>query len=459
MNWLENLKLKVKNNSATIGVIGLGYVGLPLAVAISKKFNVIGCNKSREKTELLKNRKSYIEDVKDSEINLEKLNPTNNYQDLKKCDFIIITVPTPLKEDKSPDLSYIKQAGEELGSILKKGQFVILKSTTYHGTTEEFLCPILEEKSNLNVISDFGIAYSPERVDPGNKEYKIENTPNVVGGLTPEFTEICAMLFENVAGDVVKVENCKTAEAVKMIENIYRNVNIALANELALIFEEMDIDIWESIEAAKTKPYGFTPFYPGPGVGGHCIPLDPYYLSYRAKQFGIIPRFIETAGEINDFMPIHTLNLAKKALQKSGKTIRYSKILILGLAYKANISDTRESPSIRIIEELVENGIKFKVYDPHSDLIKTRFGKYYSEDNLEECLKWADCIIIVTDHDEFKQNKSILDIASRNQSVIVDTRNLLNSIKHQHAFFSNTPNMINADIKNIPPENPYYVKL
>ena len=459
MNWLGNLKLKVKNNSATIGIIGLGYVGLPLAVAFSKKFNVIGCNKSKEKMKLLKNQKSYIEDVKESEINLKRLHPTNNYKDLKNADFIIIAVPTPLKEDKSPDLSYIKQAGEEVGKILKKGQFVILKSTTYPGTTEEVLCPILEEKSGLKVISDFGIAYSPERVDPGNKEYRIENTPNVVGGLIPEFTEICAMLFEDITGDIIKVENCKTAEAVKMIENIYRNVNIALVNELALIFEKMDIDIWETIEAAKTKPYGFTPFYPGPGVGGHCIPLDPYYLSYRAKHFGVIPRFIETAGEINDFMPIHTLNLAKKALKKSGKKIRDSNVLILGLAYKANISDTRESPSIQIIEELIEIGTKFKVYDPHSNSIKTRFGNYYSENNFEESLKWADCIIIVTDHDEFKHDQAILNIINNQQTVIIDTRNILNSIKEQQINFVNKKNIIDSNIDDVLSENPYYVKL
>ena len=345
-------------------------------------------------------------------------------------------MPTPLREDKSPDLSYIKNAGEEIGKILKKGQFVILKSTTYPGTTEDYLCPILENKSNLKVITDFGIGYSPERVDPGNNEYQIENTPNVVGGLTPEFTEICAMLFEGITGDIVKVKDCKTAEAVKMIENIYRNVNIALVNELALIFEKMDIDIWESIDAVKTKPYGFKPFYPGPGVGGHCIPLDPYYLSYQAKRFGIIPRFIETAGEINDFMPIHTLNLAKKGLKKIGKNLRNSKILILGLAYKANISDTRESPAINVIGELVEIGSNFKVYDPYSKYIKTKFGKFFSEDQFEDSLKWADCIIILTDHDKFKLNKNTMDIFKDKHMVIVDTRNVLN-LNPEESLYNN----------------------
>jgi len=426
MQWRNKLISKISDKTAVIGIVGLGYVGLPLAVAFSKKFNIIGYNKSKDKTELLKSGKSYIEDIKDEEINLTKLYPTTNHKDLKKCDFIIIAVPTPLREDKSPDLSYIKKAGEEIGEILKKGQFIILKSTTYPRTTEDYLCPILENKSNLKVIEDFGLGYSPERVDPGNKEYRIENTPTVVGGLTLEFTEICAMLFEGVSGGVVRVKDCKTAEAVKMIENIYRNVNIALVNELALIFEKMDIDIWESIDAAKTKPYGFTPFYPGPGVGGHCIPLDPYYLSYQAKHFGIIPRFIETAGEINDFMPIHTLNLAKKGLKRIGKNLRNSKILILGLAYKANISDTRESPAIKIIEELVENRSNFKVYDPYSDSINTRFGKFYSEDHLEDSLKWTDCVIILTKHDKFEFNKGILNIIKNKQMIIVDTRNIWN---------------------------------
>lgn len=425
MDWKNNLISKIQNNSAIIGIVGLGYVGLPLAVAFSKKFQVIGYDKDKEEIKLLKSGKSYIEDIKDNEINLNKIRPTTDYNELENCDFIIIAVPTPLREDKSPDLSYIKKAGEEIGEILKKGQFVILKSTTYPGTTEEFLCPILEDKSNLKSIEDFGIGYSPERVDPGNKEYRIENTPNVVGGLIPAFTEICAMLFEDISGDIVQVNDCKTAEAVKMIENIYRNVNIALVNELALIFEKMDIDIWEAIDAAKTKPYGFTPFYPGPGVGGHCIPLDPYYLSYRAKHFGIIPRFIETAGEINDFMPIHTLNLAKEGLSKIGKNLRDSNVLILGLAYKANISDTRESPAITVIEELIENGAKFKSYDPNVKSIKTRFGEFNSETNLDKCLKWADCVILLTDHDEFKENKIISNIINQ-KVVIVDTRNVLN---------------------------------
>lgn len=427
MNWREILRSKIEDKSVVVGIVGLGYVGLPLAVAFSKKYKVIGYNIDEEKVELLKQNKSYIEDVKDSEINLEMFYPTTDYRKLKKCDVIIIAVPTPLREDKSPNLSYIQMAAKDIGNILKKGQFVILKSTTFPGTTEEYLIPVLEETSGLSVIKDFGVAYSPERVDPGNKEFKINNTPNVIGGLTPELTEIGAMLYENITEKIVKVHDCKTAEAVKMIENIFRNVNIALVNEMALIFDKMDIDIWEAIDAAKTKPYGYMPFYPGPGVGGHCIPLDPYYLSYRAKQFGIIPRFIETAGEINDFMPIHTVNLTKRGLTKIGKTIRGSKILVMGLAYKGNISDTRESPAANVIEELKERGAKIKVHDPHAKCIKTKFGIFYSE-NLEKSIKWSECIIITANHDEFKKY-SVLKILKSKNKIVVDTRNILNNTK------------------------------
>jgi len=429
MNWISSLEDKIKKKTAVVGIVGLGYVGLPLAVSFSKKFKVIGYNNHTEKVKILQGGRSYIEDVKDEDLNLDSFRPTDNYQELEKCDFIIIAVPTPLRQDKSPDLSYIENAAETVGKILRKGQFVVLKSTTYPGTTEDFMAPILEEASQLKVADDFGLAYSPERVDPGNKEYNIENTANVVGGLTPEFTRICRMLFEDVTGSIIEVKDCKTAEAVKMIENIFRNVNIALVNELSLIFEKMDIDVWESIEAAKTKPYGFMPFYPGPGVGGHCIPLDPYYLSYRAKHFGIIPRFIETAGEINDFMPIHTVNLAKKGLQRMDKKLRGSKILLLGMAYKSNISDTRESPAKNIIEELKEAGAFIKVYDPHTECIQTRYGPFKSELDFNTSLEWADCAIIVTDHDEFLENSALINLIKKGDLTVVDTRNALKLAK------------------------------
>lgn len=426
MEWIKDLKNKILDSSAVIGIMGLGYVGLPLAVEFSKKYKVIGYNKDESKIKFLLENKSYIEDVADDEINLERFYPTANYNDLEKCNIIIIAVPTPLRDDKSPDLSYIKDAAEMAGTILKRGQFIILKSTTYPGTTEEYLIPILEESSGLTSVVDFGVAYSPERVDPGNKKYNIKNTPNVVGGLTPEFTDICANLYEGLTNEIVKVKDCKTAEAVKMIENIFRNVNIALMNELSLIFEEMEINIWDAVDAAKTKPYGFMPFYPGPGVGGHCIPLDPYYLSYRAKQFGIIPRFIETAGEINDYMPVHTVNLTQKILIKSGKKIRGSKVLVMGLAYKGDISDTRESPSVKIIEEFKERGAKIEVYDPYVKGVKTRFGSFQSG-NLDKKIKWAECVVLVTDHKVFSNNLNLKMKFKESNIIIVDTRNVFKS--------------------------------
>ena len=431
MEWVISLKQKIKNKSIIVGVVGLGYVGLPLAVTFCKKFKVIGYDTNGKNIEFLNQGKSYIGDVDNKKINMENFFPTSDYKELKKSDFIIITVPTPLKEDKTPDLSYVRDAAKTVGELLKRGQFVILESTTYPGTTEEILIPILEEKSGLKVIKDFGVGYSPERVDPGNKKYKIENTPKVVGSLTPEFTEVIKMLYRSIIDEVITVKDCKTAEAVKMVENVFRNVNIALANELALIFERMEINIWEVIDAAKTKPYGFMPFYPGPGVGGHCIPLDPYYISYRAKQFGIIPRFIETAGEINDYMPIHIVNLAEKGLKKIGKKIRNSKIVILGLAYKPDIGDTRESPAIKIIEELIERNAEIKVYDPHVKSIKTNSGEFYSEENIEEILKWAECIIFVTAHKLFKENigKYLKIVNSTGKEIIIiDGVNIIDNL-------------------------------
>ena len=435
MEWIMDLKQKIKNKSITVGIIGLGYVGLPLAVTFCKKFKVIGYDTNGKNIEFLNQGKSYIEDVDNKKINMENFYPTIDYKELKKSDFIIITVPTPLKEDKTPDLSYVRDAAKTVGELLKKGQFVILESTTYPGTTEEILIPILEEKSGLKVIKDFGVGYSPERVDPGNKKYKIENTPKVVGSLSPEFTEVIKMLYRSIIDEVITVKDCKTAEAVKMVENVFRNVNIALANELALIFERMEINIWEVIDAAKTKPYGFMPFYPGPGVGGHCIPLDPYYISYRAKQFGIIPRFIETAGEINDFMPIHIVNLAEKGLKKINKQIRNSKTAILGLAYKPDINDTRESPAIRIIEELIERNAEIKIYDPHVKYIKTNSGDFYSEENIEEILKWAECIIFVTAHTSFRENikKYLIILDNKDEeTIIIDGVNILNNINRDN---------------------------
>ena len=427
---MKNLLIKIKTKTATIGIIGLGYTGLPLAIAFAKKFNVVGYDIKEKTVNLLLSGKSHILDVGDDDLKQylnESFYPTDDHKDLEKCDFIIICVPTPLTAEKEPDLVYIKSACETIVRILRlrlrRGQFVILESTTYPGTTEEVVIPILE-RSGLKAGVDFGVAYSPERIDPGNKKYTVEKIPKVVGGLNEECTEIAAELYGSIIEKVVKVNDAKTAEAVKMVENIYRNVNIALVNELSLIFEKMGINTWEVIDAAATKPYGFMPFYPGPGVGGHCIPLDPFYMSYIAKRYGFIPRFIETSGEINEFMKVHVVNLVEKGLKEVGKKIRGAKITVMGLAYKKNIDDARESPSIKIIEELVNLGAEIKVYDPYVNSIKIKVGEFYSEKNMENALRGADCAVFVVDHDVFKEKGMGWMRGLMGSPVVVDCKNL-----------------------------------
>ncbi len=426
---MKKLSNKIKTKSAIIGIIGQGYVGLPLAIAFAKKFNVVGYDISEKIVNHLKSGKSLILDVSDNEVK-RHLNisfyPTNDPSELEKCDIIIICVPTPLTEEKEPDLSYIKNACMTIGKILRKGQFIILESTTYPGTTEEVVVPILEE-TGLKVIEDFGVAYSPERIDPGNKTYTVEKIPKVVGGINEECTETAAMIYGCIIEKIIKVKDAKTAEAVKMVENIFRNVNIALVNELSLIFEKMGINAWEVIDAASTKPYGFMTFYPGPGVGGHCIPLDPFYMSYKAKKYGFIPRFIETAGEINEFMKIHAVNLVESGLKKDGKKINGAKVAVMGLAYKRNIDDPRESPSIKIIEELVNLGANVRVYDPYVKSIQTKAGEFYSENSIEETLQSSDCSIFIVDHDEFKN----IELKKYSDIVIIDCKNIFKDSSKQ----------------------------
>lgn len=440
MKWIKKLEDRIEDKTIIVGIVGLGYVGLPLAIEFSKNFYVFGFESDNKKVEKLNNGELYIENLLQKKINYANLKITNDFNNVKECDFVIICVPTPLKADKNPDLGFIEEAAKLIGQNMRKEQIIILESTTYPGTTNEILCPILEEKSGLKVIEDFGIAYSPERVDPGNKKYNIENTPKVVGSINSSCCNIVSLLYETIIQKVIKVSNCETAEAVKILENVYRNVNIALINELAIIFKEMGIDIWETVEAAKTKPYGFMPFYPGPGVGGHCIPLDPWYISYRAKQFGLIPRFIQTAGEINDFMPVYMVNLAKKGLNQIDKKIRNSNIAIFGLAYKPDINDTRESPAIKIIEELETRNSNVKVYDPHVSKISTRLGVYFSENDPNKLLKWADCLMFVTAHKIFRDNLieyiSLID-KKIGKTVIADGVNMLNINLIEHLGLNN----------------------
>jgi UDP-N-acetyl-D-glucosamine dehydrogenase len=428
-NIYQDLKDKIQSKSARIAIIGLGYVGLPLAVEFSKKFQVIGFDVSSDAVAKLKSGKSYIIDIPDSEIKKmlkQKFKPTSDPKRIKDADFIIICVPTPLEEDKTPDLSYIKSAAATISKVLKKGQFVILESTTFPGTTEDYLRFWLEEDSGLSSGLDFGLAFSPERVDPGNKKYQINNTPKVVGGLTDDDTDIAAQLYDQIVEvGVVPVKNCRTAEAVKLMENIFRHVNIALVNEMALVMEKMDIDIREIINAASTKPFGYMTFYPGPGVGGHCIPLDPFYLSFAARQKGIMPRFIELSGEINEYMKVHVVSLVEMELKNQGNQLRNSKIGILGLSYKKDINDTRESPAINIIEDLVERGAKVRVYDPYVNKVKTKVGDFSSVKTPEELFDKVHAIIIVTDHTVFKKLKYNEFSNKMQKKIIIDTRGII----------------------------------
>lgn len=424
--WTQSILTKISDNSAEIGVIGQGYVGLPLAMAFAKEFVVFGYDICPETIERLGNGRSHIQDVSDSQLSMylrETYFPTTDLEDLRRCDFLIICVPTPLSEDKIPDLSYIKGACATIKSVLSSGKFVVLESTTFPGTTDEVVVPILEE-TGLVAGSDFGVAYSPERVDPGNKQYPIGKVPTVVGGINTECTRVAAALYGRIVDRVVRVSDTRTAEAVKMIENIFRNVNIALVNEMALIFERMEIDAWEVIDAAATKPYGFMPFYPGPGIGGHCIPLDPYYMSYRAKKYGFIPRFIETSGEINEFMKMHTINLVEEGLKQVGKRIYGAKVAVMGLAYKKNINDPRESPSIKIIEELTNLGASVQVYDPFVTSLATRAGMFTSTESVKKALLGTDCAVFLVDHDIFRELDIRYAVSGMDSPVIVDCKNL-----------------------------------
>ncbi len=424
MSFSQEIIGKVEDNSLVVGIVGLGYVGLPLATAFAKRFKVIGFDTWVERVEMLRKGVSYIDDVR--ELNNGNFEPTTDASKLAQCDVIIIAVPTPLHENKRPDLKPVKSASEEVGKILRKGQLVVLESTTYPGTTEEIMLPTLEECSGLKPLVDFGVAYSPERIDPGNKTYSVTTTPKIVGGLTPEWTDVTAKVYGAVISNIFRVSDCKTAEMVKIYENVFRNVNIALVNEMALICERMEIDMWEVIDAAKTKPYGFMAFYPGPGVGGHCIPLDPYYLAYRSRQFDYIPQFIETSGEVNDYMPVHVVNLAKKGLEKVGKRIHEANIAVLGIAYKENVTDTRESPAVHIIEELVDRGSAVKVYDPLARFIKIEGSNLESEKGLREVLEWADCAILLTAHTKLREELySVLSTMGGEDFVLVDTRNVI----------------------------------
>lgn len=358
MSLKEVLLKKIEDKSLKVGVVGLGYVGLPLAVekAIAG-YETVGFDVQEEKVNMVNEGRNYIGDVVDEKlkdiVKRGKLRATSNFEDVASLDFIAIAVPTPLDLYQQPDISYVKKSTEDVSKHLKKGSIVVLESTTYPGTTEELMKPILEEGSGLKCGEDFFLAFSPERVDPGNKKYKTKNTPKVVGGVGEDATDVAAALYEAVLdADVMKVSSPKVAEMEKILENTYRNVNIGLVNEFAILADAMGINIWEVVDAAKTKPYGFQAFYPGPGVGGHCIPLDPFYLTWKAREYDIHMPLIEASGTINDKMPSYVVDRSLRILSKHfKKALNGSKVLILGIAYKADIDDLRDSPALVVIDE------------------------------------------------------------------------------------------------------------
>jgi UDP-N-acetyl-D-glucosamine dehydrogenase len=419
------LLAKLENKSFVVGVIGLGYVGLPLLHCfVEKGFRSIGFDIDRSKVDSLAKGKSYIKHISSERIQRAvasgRFSVTTDFSRLKECDAILIAVPTPLNKNREPDMSFIVATCEAIAPHIRKGQMVVLESTTYPGTTEEVMVPILE-KNGLKVDKDFFVAFSPEREDPNNPNYTTETIPKVVGSTSPDGLAVVDAIYKQIVVRTVPVSSVKVAEATKLMENIFRSVNIALVNELKVTFMKMGIDVWDVIEAAKTKPFGFMPFYPGPGLGGHCIPIDPFYLTWKAREYGVTTKFIELAGEINTAMPDFVVNRVMEALNDAGKPLKGSKILMLGLAYKANIDDDRESPSYHLIEKLEERGASVGYNDPHIPAIKpTReFPKLAGRKSVGISNAF-DLILIATAHDEYKKiNFEQFTVP------IVDTRNIV----------------------------------
>ncbi|MBN2001094.1 nucleotide sugar dehydrogenase [candidate division KSB1 bacterium] len=425
-----DLKTRLEKREAKIGVVGLGYVGLPLAVEFCEKgMYVLGIDNNPKKVEMLNAGKNYIGDVDDAKLKKsidEKLfEATTSYDKVAELDVIYICVPTPFTKNKEPDVSYIISAAECVAKGLRKEQLVILKSTTFPDTTEGIVQPILE-KPGLKVGEDFYLAFSPERIDPGNKKFTTSNTPVVVGGVTEKCTELACMANQIIINLVVPVSSPKVAEMEKLLENIFRSVNIALVNELARFCDRMGgIDIWEVIDAAATKPFGFMPFYPGPGIGGHCILIDPYYLAWKAREYDFHTQFIELAAETNENMPFYVLGDIRRALSEVGIPFEKARVLILGVAFKRDIDDTRESPALKVMHFLQERGVKDIIYnDPFVPKVENNGMTLYSQDLTEKTLKSADVVVITTDHTEYDA-EFILEHAKS----VVDTRNLTRKAK------------------------------
>jgi UDP-N-acetyl-D-glucosamine dehydrogenase len=420
----QELLKKINDRSALVSVVGMGYVGLPLAVEFAEAgFSVLALDVDAKKVESLNKGESYIDDIATVRlkplVDSGKFRATTDYQALSAVDAISICVPTPLNKTRDPDMSYINHAIDAISAVAHEGLLVVLESTTYPGTTDEVIRPRLE-KNGWQVGRDIFIAFSPERIDPGNKVYQVRNTPKVVGGITPDCTEVACALYSTSVDTVVPVSSPTSAEMVKLLENTFRAVNIGLVNEMALMCNKLNIDVWEVIHAASTKPFGFMPFYPGPGLGGHCIPVDPHYLSWKLKTLNYTARFIELASEINTSMPLYVIDKITDALNDASKAVRGSRIVVLGVAYKRNVNDVRESPALDVIELLRQKGADVVYHDPHVPTLRLEAGHImescaYSNDLLHD----ADCVVIITDHDFYNWQ----DVVNRSR-LIVDTRHV-----------------------------------
>lgn len=429
-NVKQELLRKIADKSAVVGIVGLGYVGLPLAVEMAEAgYKTIGFDVQAKKVELVNAGHNYIGDIVGDKLkNMVEtgfLRATSDFDFIRDVDAVAICVPTPLDKYQQPDISYVKGSTESVAEHVHPGMLVVLESTTYPGTTEELLKPILE-KSGLVCGKDFYLAFSPERVDPGNKQYKTKNTPKVVGGITKDCTEIAAALYRNVLeGGVYEVSSPAVAEMEKLLENTYRNINIGLANEMAIICNRMGINVWEVIEAAKTKPYGFQAFYPGPGLGGHCIPLDPFYLTWKAREYDYHTRLIETSGEINTGMPEYVVDRVMKVLNKNKTAMNGAKVLVLGVAYKNDIDDYRESPALNVIDHLLEQGAETTYYDPYIPEYKHK-GKVHTgvKELTDDMIREADIVVICTAHECFDYDR-IQKLAKE----IFDTRNAMKNVQ------------------------------
>ncbi len=427
----EKLLKKIAEREITVGVVGLGYVGLPLAVEKAKAgYTTIGFDVQEKKVEMVNEGHNYIGDVVDNDLKRlveeKKLSATTDFGFVKDVDFIAICVPTPLDIHQQPDISYVKSSTEEIAKYLTKETMVVLESTTYPGTTEELIKPILEKGSGLTCGEDFYLGFSPERVDPGNLIYKTKNTPKVVGAIGKEATEVISAMYRSVLeGEVYEVSSPAIAEMEKILENTYRNINIGLVNELTMLCKEMGISMWEVIEAAKSKPYGFQAFYPGPGLGGHCIPLDPYYLSWKAREYGFHTSMIESSMMINDKMPEYCVERAGMILNRYRKSLNGAKVLVLGVAYKQDIDDYRESPALKVVEELEKTGAVVSYYDPWVKEYKYKDKRYVSEPALDEkLLKQADLVMVTAAHTNVDY-----DFVQQHAIAVFDTKNAMKAVR------------------------------